>query len=492
MGDGDNSHILSLASVGRGVVFYTFGKLTDQLLGFASVVILTRALGPEKYGVYTFAFTIISLVAVFASLGADQANLRFLPANPSEQSDYWSFSVILAVLGSLVAGSLIFVTAPLINDLTMDNSLLVGTLQAFAFFLVAKIGLKLSQTAFRGLDRPDLNTFVHQVLYPFAKVVVFLAISLFTHEYFSFVLGTVAATAIVAVFGIGVLFVKTPIRGKRPRAVSPRQYLDFSVPSAIKDVGTLLYTRADILMLGYLASASGVGIYKIAVLLATTISLPLFSVNQIFPSIASELYSDDETEDLEKVYRTVTRWTITAALPVSLVVLVYRYEILRLLGSEFQEGALILTVLVVGQFANAAVGPSGYLLLMTDKQRLVTVNQWSFGLFNVVLNYVLITRVGVVGAAIGTTVTLAVLSLVRLGEVVVLEGWFPYTSRLSKPLVAGLGMLIVLVGVQSVATGLVALLVGGALGALTFLAVLYRFGISDIDWMVFDEIRKSF
>ena len=228
-------------------------------------------------------------------------------------------------------------------------------------------------------------------------------------------------------------------------------------------------------------SASEVGIYSVSILVATIISLPLAGFNQFFPSVSSRLYSNDEYEMLQTVYRVVTRWAISLSLLVALPAVIYRRELLSVFGPEFVEGQAVLLLFVGGQFVNALSGPSNDLLTMTDNQYVVLCNNWGFGLLNVGLNYVFIQEYGLLGAAMATASILAALNVARVLEVWYFEGYVPYSRRVWKPAFAAACATVALVGARQFLSGYTLLVAGSALGVLVFLAVLWLFGLESED-----------
>jgi O-antigen/teichoic acid export membrane protein len=244
-------------------------------------------------------------------------------------------------------------------------------------------------------------------------------------------------------------------------------------------------------MLGFLATASGLGIYKVSLTFAILVSLPLNALNRIFPPIVSGLYEKDNRHDLVLVYKTVTRWAVTGGLPISIGLIFFREQFLQLMGPGFTEGGLILSILIVGQFVNTAVGPSGYLLLMTDRQNLVMINQWVFGILNVVLNFLLISKIGTIGAAIATAITLILLNSIRVFEVSLLEGYHPFTKTLIKPVVASCGLILSLFLVEPISTGIIKIVIGAAIGGTVYVGVLASLGVSSTDLMVYNRIRDE-
>jgi O-antigen/teichoic acid export membrane protein len=169
------------------------------------------------------------------------------------------------------------------------------------------------------------------------------------------------------------------------------------------------------------------------------------------------------------------------SLPIAVFGIVLGSEVLTVFGSGFSTGELVLAFFLLGQLLNAAVGPSGYLLLMTDHQYLVSLNQTTFGVLNLLLNYFFIIEFGMVGAAAATAAILGTLNIVRLFEVWHYERMVPYSRHFVKPLVAIVMAGGVVVGCRQFFSGLVLVVGGGALGGVVYLGVLVVMGIEPND-----------
>jgi O-antigen/teichoic acid export membrane protein len=231
-------------------------------------------------------------------------------------------------------------------------------------------------------------------------------------------------------------------------------------------------------MVGLLLTGSAVGIYNIAVLLAGILVLPLTAFNQLFPPIASRLYQNKKISELEQVYSTVTRWAFTLSLFPTITLILYAESVLKIFGEGFTEGTVILILFAFAQFTNSAVGPSGFMLMMSDNQYLTLINQLGSGVLNALLNYIFILKFGFIGAAVATATILASINLLRVFQVWYLEGIQPYSQSFFKPIVAGVVSAIVLFA-ASLFFDQYLLLFGGATGGICYLFVLYSFGIEE-------------
>ena len=83
------------------------------------------------------------------------------------------------------------------------------------------------------------------------------------------------------------------------------------------------------------------------------------------------------------------------------------------------------------------VGPIGFILSMTGRQKLNLVNSIVLAGLHVVLIVIMIPKYGIAGAGLATSVSLGLLNIVRVVEVKVLYGFTPFRTDIYKPAAAG-------------------------------------------------------
>lgn len=481
----EDQRVDSIRSVFDGASVFVVGKILYNILTFLFNIVLTRYLGASVYGLYALGHTVVEACRTFTNLGADKSVLRYIPVErdrDSWQSEIVTLSMITSVIGSGIIGTIVYVTAPTISELLGEGSSFTVVIRLFVPILILTTLSRLVGNTFRALDRPGYEVFFQRIVFPglnvtLAGLVLLLGNSL-EHVMYALIL-----SATITLLSAGyLLYTVTDIWFQIGLSMDEiKEYFNYSLPLTMKDAGSFLYTRVDVLMVGFFFSSGTVGMYNIAILVAGILLLPLQAVNQVFPAVASRLYSSGQSQDLTWVYSTATRWVVTASLPTAVFIGIFSAEILGVFGSEFHEATWILLIFLLGQFLNTVVGPSGYVLMMTDHQYLVSINQWFFGILNVILNYVLLVRIGVLGAAIATATILASLNIVRVIEVWYLEDMIPYRYSYLKPVIAtvlsGGGML----ASWYLFDGLVALVFGGTLGVGLYFGTLIQLGIESGD-----------
>lgn len=485
----------SLFSITRGASFFAVGRVTYNGLAFLFHFLLVQSVGPVAYGVYSLATTVAMAATVFTNLGSDKSILRYFPRyhdDPVRQDRVLTLSLLTSAAGGLVLSTVIFVFAPRISALTIDEPLLVPTLRIFMALLFFRTMTKIVGNAFRAADRPAYDVLLRSIVWSAVRVLAVGSAVVLALSPFDTFLAIVVGAGVTTTLGFYLLFTRTDFRPRFGYERGElREYYSYSVPLTFKDFGSFLYTRVDVLMVGLFFSSAVVGVYNLSLFVSAFVVLPLAAINKMFPPMASKLESNDQWGELRSVYATVTRWSVTAALPLAIGGVVYAAEILELFDPSYTPWALVFTLFVTAQFFNTAVGPSGFLLMMTDHQYLITLNQWTFGILNVVLNYVFITYYGTIGAAAATSLVLASLNVVRVVEVWWFEGMVPYTRSFAKPLVAGAGAATAMIASHVVLSGTVLLFVGGGFGVAVYGLLLIGFGVDSQDRQLVDRWRNE-
>lgn len=486
----------SLRSVTRGASIFVAGNGLGKALSFVFNLLLTRGLGANLYGVYTLGFTIAMLVVNFADFGSSKSILKFIPQyddDRSNQNRTLGLAALSSIVGGLLVGGLLYTLAPTITSLTPEKPLLTDVLRIFAVFVLFHTVTRTIGSVLQSLELQGYKMLVTSIT-PRVVRILGAAVALFVGASLVGVTSAiVAASALTLGVALVVFFFRTPFR---PTLGSSREetitFYNVSLPLTFVDAGRLLYRRVDLLMVGFLLSAgSAVGIYQVATLVAGMLRLPLTGFNQLFPPIASRLYSTDKLDELQSLYSQVTRWTFTLSLVPAAGAIVYSNELLGLFGSAFTAGEAVLLLFVLGELVNAAVGPSNYLLMMTDNQYIALVNEWALGLFNIVLNFVFITQFGLIGAALATVSVLSLINLCRVVEVWYLEGLQPYSLKFLKPVIAGIMAGVVMYGANAFFSGIVLLIGGGVLGLVGFCVGLLVLGIEQEDKEFFTESIRA-
>jgi O-antigen/teichoic acid export membrane protein len=198
---------------------------------------------------------------------------------------------------------------------------------------------------------------------------------------------------------------------------------------------------SDRVMLGMLGTSRDVGIYNIAFLVSNFLMLVFMGFNASFAPIISELYHSGKRQELRSLYSSLTRGIIIIVTPALCWLVGFGDDLLRVFGQEFVAGYVALIALCVGVSIRCAIGSVGTLLVMSGHPRYNAVNTVVVTALNIALNWVLIPRYGLAGAAIATAISIAAIDTIGLIEVRILLKILPFRRGYFKLLAAGVGAL---------------------------------------------------
>jgi len=489
----------ALESISHGAVVSFGGMSAERVMYFLTNLVLTRALGVVVYGLYAFAWQLTNIVLRFAPLGSTATLVKYVSAatDDAERGRIAGLAYATTLTVSVALAIALWVGAPAINAATLNAPRFTTLLRILAVGLPVFAVVRVHVFLFRAVEAVNDQVLVDYLLRPgvnLLAVVGALALGLAIEGVLA---GLVLATVLLGVVLVPVALSRTGVRPTlRGAGGEVRRFFNHAAPNALTGVSMLLRTRIDVLLIGYLiadaAAAQATGIYNVALLLVNIAVIPLLAFNQLMPPVASRLWENGETGTLDAVYTTITRLIVTTTVPLVAIQVAYGPELLGLFGPEFREGYLVLLVFMAGRLVGNGVGATGWLLLMTEHQYARLALDWFLAVLNVVLSVFFVLEFGLVGAALGTSSSIAIQNLLQVIVLRRYEGLFPFDWTFLKPLGAGLGAMGVMWSLRAVLEGLGLLLVGSLVGTLAFVVFLRALGLQQRDVFVWRALSERY
>jgi len=382
---------------GRTSVVTFLSKLGVSFFGFFGTVVLTRFLGRDQYGAYVVVMSVLAWAAVAGNLGINSA----VKKRVSEQDgvDYIVPGVISQFGLFIVVAVLLWLGRPVLNDY-------IG-IQATGIVIVLLLG-RLSVALVSAVLDGQHMVHISSVLQPFQKTVqsifqVALVVAGLgiTGAFAGYFVGAVASVAVGAYF--------VPTRFEMPSLRDFRRLKSYAQFSWFAQVRGQTFMSMDTLILAIFVTNSVVGGYKAAWNLASIFATFSIAIQRtLFPEI-SALASQDNTKDkIAGLFRESLTYAGLIIIPGVVGSVLLGDIILRVYGEGFANGYHILVILGVArllygyqsQFLNT-INALDY-PEMTFKINLVFVG------LNLALNVVLAASFGWYGAAVATTVSAVV------------------------------------------------------------------------------------
>ncbi|HEX2613265.1 MAG TPA: polysaccharide biosynthesis C-terminal domain-containing protein [Fibrobacteria bacterium] len=360
---------------------------------------------------FSRALNLVVLIATGLALLAGAQWAGWLPswssfARGAPGSGALNVACLLAAL-PLQAGSLLFVQT-LINKRRLLSILLVRNIAMPAFTLAP--AAILSFTSFRE----------HGVAVPYLA-----------GSAFSFVMG---ATMYARAY-------RVRWRDWSKSARVPRDLLRYSLPLGSTDVFLTFAYRVDVILLGRFAGLQAVEVYSVVMMIANTLRSIRQSFDGILLSVFSRARSAVPTAGQIRHFNYAAWIVMTLQVPFLPAVLLFGGDFLRLVGPTYAAGAAALSVAVffnawmtLGAFSEPFVAGMG-------RTRVVPMAQAVFFCGSVLLNLLLIPRLGIPGAALASGLAYMLGSSVNFGAIWRFNGGSFLLPEYWKPFFMGLLML---------------------------------------------------
>ena len=389
----------------QNVVSNTGWQFADNavrmVVGLVVGVWLARYLGPEQFGLLSYALAFVSLFAALSNLGLEDIIVRDIVREPAARGGVLGSAFTLRLIGGTfsfaAALGAIFVLRP-------DDSLsrwLVGIIAAGAIFQALTV-IEFwfhSQVQARYAIMAKGGAFL---VCSIAKVgLILMQAPLVAFAWIVLVEGVVGTGGlVVAYWNKGNRLVDW--HGSLKRALG---LLRDSWPLMLSSMVIMIYFRIDQVMLGEMVGNEEVGIYSVAVRLAEVwYFIPTALYWSVYPAIVEAKSVSEELfySRLQQFYNLVVLVAYVVALPTTLIA---QWLVPTLFGDAFARGGLMLAVLIwANVFSSLEIARSSFLTVMNwTRLYLVTVTLGC--VLNIALNLWLIPLYGGMGAVIASLIS---------------------------------------------------------------------------------------
>ena len=356
-------------SIFKNTSYLMSGNIIRRFVSFFTTIIITRYLGPEQYGHYTFIISIIAILSVFWNFGLGTLLIRDVARDPSKTKIYTGSIVTInsILLIAAVCGLVVCLKSFNYGDQIITCALIFG---ASSFFGGITGSIRSVFAAYKKMDVPALLEVIGAVLllvfiyytakktggvvdiflcYLLSSFFIFLVSSIFFIKYFS-----------LPVLTLNIRFLSDLMKKGLP----------FFMISAV----AIILFRIDQVMLSKMVKSSELGMYGSAYTLFEVIIafLPMLIMSSSFP-VLSGLYKSD-TRAMSNLYNSLLKYFFLFGAPISIGTMLLGHEIIiTIYGPEYAEAGNILSILGSGIWIFFLSLLMSWTLTAMDKQRMVFI-----------------------------------------------------------------------------------------------------------------------
>lgn len=387
-------------------------KILRMTVGLFVGVWVARYLGPEQFGLFSYAQSFVGLFTAIATLGLDGIVVRELVKDDSRRDELLGTAFYLKLTGAIVVLITLAVAVTFTSNDTYTNLLI---------FIIA------SATIFQAFNVVDMY-FQAKVL---SKYVVFANIAtLFLSSILKIALILLQAPLIAFVWMVlfdslilacGFIYFylihfrhyRYNCKSRKKTSIKKLTFKKWIAVSLLKDSWPLILSggilmiqaRIDQVMIQEFRGSVEVGYYSVAMKLIEAMAfMPMLMKNSLFPAIQN---AKNQSEELyQKRLLNFYRLNFILFLVFSIPIFLFAESIVvKLFGQDYHPAGVLLSLLAIRLFfANMGVARSVYILCENFfKFSLITMAIGT--VVNIIFNYLWIPNYGAKGAIVATIIS---------------------------------------------------------------------------------------
>lgn len=487
----------AIRDVVKGASVVYVGLFLELLIAFVAQVLAARYLSVGDFGGLTAGTALLDVGSIVGGLGLASGLTRYLPRIGDAQKRMLSISALAVALvtsialGAAVAANASFIATQIFGSPNVAVSIRIfGAAIPFAAILNVAIG------GIRGQERSLYRVYVKNIIHPLARFALVIGAVVYGLDQ----AGLAGAYALPYVLSAAVALYL--LHRALPRARSSfddglfAEFTRYSLPFTVTKVSNFVFRSIDVFIVLYFLGDGATGIYGVAYAAVSFMRIFSTAFNFLGSPIASKLESDGSVDDVLDMFSTISRWLVIASVCTLVPLGIFSTEFITLIYStDYANGGQVLLILAIG-FATANVlNIHSPILQAVGRSKTLSFNSGLAAVTNVVLNFLLIPRVGITGAAIATVISYFLRDGLATVQVRYLLKSTPITNEtvrpalVAVPFLAGFAVFVA----PRVPTTVFWLVAATVLFAVAYVGtVLAAFGLSDTDVMLIRSAEEKY
>lgn len=243
-------------------------QVTATGLGFLNQIAMARLLGAGGVGEVILALTVVNVAAMLASFGMQGAMIRFVPFYAEKGEASKLKGIIYFILKFCFALSIVFVILILFSSKIISINLfhsggMVKLLLIAAFAVPANVLNDVIGGMLKGYKETFKALLPQTIISPFFRLVFFLILSFYNLSAVNAITAFIAGELLAVVFSLSFLLLKINRDKPEYRHVEYKKVFDVASAILFTGIGALIFTQADLWIVGVFVTTEAVGVYGV-------------------------------------------------------------------------------------------------------------------------------------------------------------------------------------------------------------------------------------
>ncbi len=385
------------------VFFFGIGTIGSKLIMFLLLPIYTNALSTEEYGVADLVFSCSEILRPFISLAIYNALQRYGLSKECDKDEVFKCASLIFIAGSIFS----IIITPLFG--------VYGVVNDWKWYLTAYAIAVFAQKNIFVYTKISDNNKLYALMSILQAVVLaisnILLLIIWNHGIEGYLLSNIIAPVIVIAWGFFASGAYNGLKGSRLNFSLMRDMIRYSLPFIINDISWWLIHSSDKYMIERMMDKNSLGLYAAATKIPLLVSVIASIFSQAWDiSVVREYERDNDKEYYERIFR----FFIILVSGICLMIICIIKPFMGIyVGEKFVDSWRYVPLLISAEvFYTLDIFSISFFAAMKKSQTIM----WPTiigSLINVILNYILISRIGIWGAIVGTWIAYLFMMLVH-------------------------------------------------------------------------------
>jgi O-antigen/teichoic acid export membrane protein len=479
----------------KGSIYSYLGVAVGFLVTFISVKQLTTA----QIGLTGILVAVSGIYSQFSTLGFTKVIERLFPYFRDEQNKHNGFLFLTVAVGlagfTLSLISFLVLKPWIIEHYQAKSPLLVQ----YVWYLVPLIFFRMFSvmldTYNKMLFDATTGTILTDFVYRIGNLILLGAYYLKWIDFPEFVIGYVFFLSLPAIYLTGLLIYRGQFNLK-PRfdfltGNLKKEIISLAAFGLIGGLSSVALKQIDtIMVLAYIDEAT-TGIYTILFFFGTVVLIPSVALGKISSTIIADSWKKNDITTIQDIYYKSSINQLFFSLLVFILIVTNLHNIFEILGPEYKGTDWVVILISLSNLIVASTGSSVQIIGTSHKYKIQTYSLGVLVILSVIFYAIFIPIMGINGAALGSLLSVAGASLMRVFYLHQNMKLFPYKLIHLKCLAFGVVALLVGKFFPVVGHYLIDLMVRSSVISVIFIGLCYFFPVSDELNRIIDNTLKK-
>ncbi|MFN8339283.1 MAG: polysaccharide biosynthesis C-terminal domain-containing protein [Saprospiraceae bacterium] len=420
-------------------------------IGFLSVIFI-YPLDQKLYGLFQVVFSYAALLVPILTLGIHGGIVKYFPifTLKGREKNFLSFTLLMTT-------GIVLITTPIaigiyylfrskmfeifdnFKDID-DNKVYILILSYLLMY--GSVFLYHAVARFRIVVPEIINTSLLKIFLPFAILMTYWGI--WNRGNFLIIILVYFAFVLIALIWYLLSISKQSLNPQVETLDRKeyRQFFAFITFAMLNGLGASLALRLDNIMIGSMLSLEAVAVYAIINTISNVMEIPAKAINQIASPVISSNWANKNHANIQDVYQKSSVFGLGGGIFLFLILFFIWPELLTLMGSSFHAELptvlWIFTLLSLAKIIDLMTGVNSVIIIYSNYYRYHMYFLLVLAAVNVILNYYLLMKIGIIGAALATAISFITFNLLKNYFVKRRFGYFIDFSPHLKIVISGL------------------------------------------------------